>query len=159
MTRKEPNWYAAACGIAYIVSFLFLTAYKAPYGSYSGMSLLDDSPVLLILLACGVAMSVSAVFLEGIISLGVGAGSALITLIFGFLGLHVIPEGTLIQVIGGGLESLVGKSVSVDMGLGMVLCLLLCITHVVLELILGQRKTRRIQPELWEENRNDSISF
>lgn len=159
MTRKEPNWYAAACGAVYIVSFLFLSVYKTGYESYSGVSLLDDSPVLLILLACGVAMCAGAVFLEQIISLCIGAGSALITLIFGFLGLHMIPTGTLIQVAGDFVEAFVGKPVSVDMGLGMVLCLLLSIAHAVLELVLSQRKTRRIQPQLWEENHNDNFTF
>lgn len=165
MTKRNPNWFSAACGLAYCVCFLFMTVYKVPLWSFTGAELLSETPLLILLLVCGLAMIISAIALDHIISIGIGAGSALITLIFGLLGKHVLPVGAITSSIDQNLYSLLGTDVnvggfvSVKMGVGLIICLLLCIAHIVLEVLMGQRKPRRIQANLWEETRNDNISF
>lgn len=166
MSRKEPNWYAAACGLAYCVCFLVLPIYKMSITFVSspvnGFELIGNNPATLLMLLFGVAMIVSSILMENIISVGVGAVSAVATLIFGCMGNHMVTSSTkwaawIAEQFGNSVNFSV--FVNMNMSYGLILCLLLCIAHVALELLLGQRRTRRIQPQLWEDNSNDNISF
>ena len=167
MMSRRPNWYAAACGLAYIVCFLLLPVYTVSYVlPLRGMDMLSVAPVLVIMMACGLAMALSALLLEKKISMGVGVGCAVITLLFGVLGKQVLPVSTMTGLVDQGIAELTGLNLSVGgfvtvaMGFGAILCLLLCVAHIVLELLLeGGPRYRKPQENLWEDSNNGPINF
>lgn len=156
MMNRRPNWYAASCGIAYMVCFLLLPVYTIAYvGSVSGLRLLFKAPAVLILLLCGMAMIAGSLLLDRRISIGIGAGSAVITLLYGMLGSHVLPMGVIADLIARSTNRLF----RLDMGLGLILCLLLCVAHAVLEVLLEGRRPKKIQADLWEDATSGPIDF
>ncbi len=158
MTKDTPNWFAAACGLAYILCFLFLPVYKC-FLKLSGVTLLGIAPALLALLLCGLAMVVGGLLLDKRISIGIGGVSALLTMIYGVLGNSVLPLRYIDQLTGSAL----GQYVPVSMEIGLLRCIVLSIAHCVLEALLGDARRARkpIQAELWDESSNDfgSIDF
>lgn len=163
--NRRPNWFAAACGLAYVLCFLFLPVYNF-ITPYRGTLLLSIAPVVIVLLVCGLLMIVSSLLLDKRISIGVGAVSAVLTLIFGLLGKQVLPLSDLTGVVDQGLNNLlgfdmnVGSFMNVRMGYGMIFCLLICVAHIVLEILIDCNvKTKRIQPDLWEDNDSGPIDF
>lgn len=140
MFDKEPNWFAAICGGAYIASFLFLPVYTCVLLlPFKGLLLLSIAPVTVLLILLGLVMIASAILVERKISIGVGAACMLITLLFGMLGSSVLP----LDVIG-------GVRVPVSMGWGMVLCVVLCVVYCVLELLIGNTRKKKIVPHMWD---------
>lgn len=140
MFDKEPNWFAAACGGAYIASFLFLPVYTcAVVLPFKGLVLMAVAPVTVLLILLGLAMIASAIIVERKVSIGVGAVCMLITLLFGMLGSSVIP-----------VDIISGVRVPVSMGWGLVLCIVLCIAYCVLELLIGNTRKKKIVPHMWD---------
>ena len=139
MSRSKPNWFAFACGVAYLVCFLFLPVFRVimPGFTYGivGIAAMFKSPLVLVLLLCGIAMCLSPILLEQRLSMGVGAVSAVLTLIVGCMSNQVVSSGEQLAVwIARQLD--IGLDVTiffhVVMGSGLVLGLLLSIAHAVL---------------------------
>lgn len=167
MGNRRPNWYAAACGLAYMICFLLLPVYSIAFVvKFPGKDLLSVAPAVVVLLVCGLAMALSSILIDRKISMGVGVACAVITLLFGLLGSTVLPVGTITGLMNQGINSLLGTDwnvgglVKVSMGFGLIICLILCILHVALEaLIEGGPKTRKIEAQLWEDSNNGPIDF
>lgn len=167
MSRREPNWIAACCGLVYIICFLFLPVYTVSFVlPLKGLLLIFVAPVVVILIACGLAMSLSSLLLDKKISMCVGGGCALITLLFGILGNHVLPVHALTSLVDQGISEVTGSAMSlgflinVGMGFGLILCMLICVVHIVLELLLDSTpRTRPVEPDLWEQPNSGTIDF
>lgn len=153
MTRSDPNWFAAGCGLVYLLLFLFLPFYSVRYVglTLSGYHLLSMNPVCALVLVAGVAMILSALLMDYRISIGVGCVALLMTLCFAALGGSVLSNSALISLF----TSLMGESVTgsmtqvftINMGVGSFLCMGLCIGYVVLEAVMRPRRRRRMPPQ------------
>lgn len=134
MFDKEPNWFAAGAGVAYVLAFLFMPLYTCiGLVPFTGMALLERAPVVVFLLICGLLMIASSLLVEWKISLGIGAGSTLLTLIFGLVGSSVVSNG-----------------LPTEMGYGAVICIVLGVAYCVLELVMGNVRKKKIQAQLWD---------
>lgn len=151
MQRSNPNWIAASCGLLYILAFLFLPIYSAiaGIGSLIGITLVPLAPILLILLFFGIAMILSALLLPPVISMCVGGASAIAALVFCFLGKNVIGQQNLVGSVLRWGADLVGSIVPVfSAGLGLYACMIIAIAFIVIELVMGNQKTRKIKPNI-----------
>ncbi len=134
MFDKEPNWFAAGAGVAYVLAFLFAPMYTCiGLVPFTGMALLERAPVVVFLLICGLLMIASGLLVEWRISLGLGAGCTLLTLIFALTGTSVVANG-----------------LPTKMSYGAVLCIVLCVAYCVLELMMGNVRKKKIQAQLWD---------
>lgn len=134
MFDKEPNWFAAGAGVAYVLAFLFLPLYDCiGLMPFTGMALLERTPVVVFLLICGLLMTASALLVEWKTSLGVGAGSTLLTLVLALLGNTVMSNG-----------------LPTRMSYGAVICIVLGVAYCVLELLKGNARKKKIQAQLWD---------
>lgn len=145
MFDKQPNWFAAGTGVAYILAFLFMPVYNCiGLVPFTGMALLDRAPVVVFLLLGGLLMIACGLLVEWKISLGIGAACTLVTLLFSLMGTNVLSNG-----------------LPVRMSYGAVICIVLGVVYCVLELMMGNvRKKKRIQAHLWDsQDGQDGQSF
>lgn len=135
MFDKEPNWFAAGAGVAYILAFLFMPVYNCiGLVPFTGMALLDRAPVVVLLLLCGLLMIACGLLVAWKISLGVGVGCTLLTLILSLMGTNVLANG-----------------LPVRMSYGAVICIVLGVIYCVVELMMGNvRRKKKIQAHLWD---------
>lgn len=150
MTRSNPNWFAAGCGLVYIQIFLFMPFYSL-FIHLNGMTLLSLSPVCALLLLAGIIMILSALLLDLRISIGVGCVSLIMTLCFAMMGNAVLSSNALVSLAGSLLAdtsySGITSLIYVPMGIGSILCLGMCIVFIVLEILLRPRAPRIIRED------------
>ena len=168
MTRSEPNWFAAGCGLAYLVLFLVLPFYSL-YGALTlnGMTLLTISPVCALVLVAGIAMILSALLLDHHISIGAGCVALIVTLCFGVMGTNVLSSNALVSLVGSLAGDLLAESgygnitrmISIPMGVGCFLCMGLCIGYVVLEIVLKPRRRRYVPRQDQFSPGSDNFDF
>ena len=139
MRRASPNWIAAGCGVAYLLCFLFLPFYRLIFVvRIKGYLLMSIAPAMALMLLPGILMSLSGLFLDKRIGLGVSGASFLITLIVLACGESVLPINEALRLAGNSTDSVLTTltSLSVSMGYGGVICLLLCVADFVVELLM-----------------------
>jgi hypothetical protein len=146
MSRSEPNWIAMGCGIAFVLSFLFLPFYNVVMVPVNGWSLLQYvSAVMFLPLAAGIAMAVAPLILHPKISIGIAAGTLLLVFILLLTGRSVLVSGNALTMLASNwITQAVGMDVTtilyVTSGIGCILCMLLCVGHIVAELLVNRRR-------------------
>ena len=139
MRRSSPNWIAVGCGLAYLLCFLFLPFYHLVFVlRVRGAMLMTLVPGTVLMLLPGISMSLSGLFFDKKIGMAISGASFVITLIVLACGASVLPINEALRMAGNASGSTINAltSLSVSMGLGGILCLLLCIADFVAELLL-----------------------
>lgn len=142
MSRKKPNWAVAACGLVYLLAFLFLPVYRATGVPLRGTNLLSAAPATILLLLCGLGMVLCALLVDERVSLFTGFGCALVALIFCFLGKTLLADVTGVRA----LDKLAGLFVTTSWGLAV--CVVAGVAHGVLEIVMGNQKVKKITPNI-----------
>ena len=154
MSRYEPNWPAFACGVAYVLAFLLLPVYNLLL-NITGFTALMFNFVTIIPLLLGITMAICALLLDPKISIGAAVVTLLGTLIFSLLGNAVLSGNPLISMAISEVNEAAGMNITsmipVRMGWGSVVCMMLCIAHIVLEVVLGSQKVKPRHEEVkWD---------
>ncbi len=144
MSRYEPNWIAMGCGIAFILCFLFLPFYNVVLVPVNGWSLMQYvSAVMFLPLAAGIAMAIAPLIMPPKISVWVAAGALVLVFILLLASRSILVNGNALTTLA---TSLFTKTVGVDVtgmlyvtaGIGCILCMLLCVAHIVAEIIVNR---------------------
>lgn len=148
--RTSPNFFSAACGLAYVLCFLLLPfARIALFFPAPGLLFIKVNPLMYIPIILGVMMLIAAFVFDKKVNMLIGGVTALITIIMLACAQLIFVNGS-INVVLPLIEVILGRSVgetsSISMlsnaipfraGLGGVFCILLCVLYVVLECVLS----------------------
>jgi hypothetical protein len=154
MNRTEKNWISFGCGTAYVLCYLFLPFYRAVIVPITGMTLMNyTSAIMVVPLVLGFLMMLSPLLLDARISVYIGGGSLLVTLILLFFGSAMIAGGGISGAAFNTASDLSGMNLGTLLSgvitpcVGGILCLLLCAGHLVFELTQGNRKPVVVREE------------
>lgn len=145
MTRSKQNWISAACGLVYILCYLFLGFYNVAFYPLTGKILIKLNAIMSLPLIIGVLLIVAPIVLEPKISLIIGLASLGVTLLMMLLG-GTILGAQLSSIIGSGsIGSLASSFLTPDFG--SILCLILCMIHLVFEYSQNNNKPVQVRQE------------
>ena len=152
-SRYEPNWIAMGCGVAFILCFLFLPFFTVVLVPVNGWSLMQYvSAVMFLPLAAGIAMAVAPLILPPKISVWIAAGTLLLVFILLLASRSILLNGNALTTLA---ANLLNKTVGVDVtgmlyvtaGVGCILCMLLCVVHIVAEIMVNRSHPVKPRPD------------
>ncbi len=149
---KSPNWFAAVCGLIYVIIYLFLPFYSVFTYPVTGMQLISYNALLVLPVIVGIVMVLGALVMPMAASLAVHGVSFVVTLILMLIGRNVVTSNTLVS---GGLSWLSSQMSGIDLtavihvsvGYGAIICLALCAVAFILEIIFDSARPVHKQDE------------
>ena len=151
MSKREPNWIALGCGIVFILCYLFLPFYHVILLPVNGMLLIQYINIVMVLpLLAGVMMGLASLLLHPKISIGIGVGTLAMVFLLLLLGSTILTSGNGLAglataLVGGQLLSM-ASSLFVQVGIGAIACLVLCIAFIAAEIWMNSQKPAKIEP-------------
>lgn len=139
-TNRSPNWFAAACGLAYLIVYLALPFYRVTLTAKTGMQLISSNALMVVPALMSVLMIIGSLVMPVIASISISSITLLITLVL-MIGMRTFAISN--PLVSGGLQW-IGSQTNTDVtlyvvsiGYGAVICLALCIAAIVLEIVLN----------------------
>jgi hypothetical protein len=145
MPRREPNYLALGCAVAFLLSFLFLPFYRIVVVSLNGWTLIQFYVVLSLPLIAGILMALSSVLMDVRVSIGIGAASLVLVFILLLTGRDILLSGNAIAGLAASyLSQSAGFNVAVvlplSIGVGGIFDLLLAAGFITVEAVMSSRK-------------------
>lgn len=140
-TSRTPNWFAAACGLAYLIVYLAMPFYTVTLSAKTGMQLISDNALLILPALLSIAMIIGALVMPVVASIALSSVTLVMTLIMMIFARYIAISNPLVS---SGLNW-IGSQTNVDMTVfiisvsyGAIICLALCIVSIVLEILLNR---------------------
>lgn len=151
LKREKQNWVAFGCGIAFILCYLFLPFYRVVMLPVTGMLLIQYINIVMVLpLLAGVMMMLAAILLHPKLSIGIGAGTLAIVFLLLLMGSTILTSGNGVAglaaaLVGGQVLSM--ASLFVQVGIGAILCMVLCLAYIAVEIWMNSQKPVQVRPQ------------